>query len=242
VSEPRLAALIPAYQAAATVGDVVRGTRAVLADVIVVDDGSTDDTGDVARAAGAIVLRQTPNAGKGAALLRGFRHLASDGFTHAVTLDADGQHYPDEIPVLLAALAANPSALVVGVRRKEGHAIKAIARFGNVVADRLMKIIAGQPLPDTQSGFRIYPLGATLALGATGARYDFETEVLLRAARRGLRLVGVPVRVFYPPIAERVSHYRPSVDTLRIIRTVVRVLVTDRASADCAGRDHGRVR
>jgi glycosyltransferase involved in cell wall biosynthesis len=232
VTEPRLAALVPAYQAASTVGDVVRGTRAVLADVIVVDDGSTDGTGEVAQAAGAIVLRQSPNAGKGVALLRGFRHLAGDGFTHAVTLDADGQHFPDEIPVLLAALAATPSALVVGVRRKEGQAIKAIARFGNVVADRLMRVIAGQPLPDTQSGFRVYPLAATLALGATGARYDFETEVLFRAARRGLPLVGVPVRVYYPPIAERVSHYRPWVDTLRIIRTVVRVLATDRAPAD----------
>jgi glycosyltransferase involved in cell wall biosynthesis len=232
VSEPRLAALIPAYQATATIGDVVRGTRAVLATVLVVDDGSTDATGDVARAAGAIVLRQSPNAGKGTALLRGFRQLADDGFTHAVTLDADGQHYPDEIPVLLGALAANPSALVVGVRRKEGQAIKAIARFGNVVADRLMRVIAGQPLPDTQSGFRVYPLAATLALGATGTRYDFETEVLFRAAHRRLPLVGVPVRVYYPPIAERVSHYRPWVDTLRIIRTVLRVIATDRGRAD----------
>jgi hypothetical protein len=94
-----------------------------------------------------------------------------------------------------------------------------------------MRVIAGQPLPDTQSGFRVYPLAATLALGATGTRYDFETEILFRAARRRVPLVGIPVRVFYPPIAERVSHYRPWVDTLRIIRTVVRVLATDRARA-----------
>lgn len=230
MSEPRLAALVPAYQAAATVGPVVRGTRAVLEPVVVVDDGSTDATAAEAEAAGAVVLRQQPNAGKGAALLRGFRHLLGAGFTHAVTLDADGQHFPDEIAVLLAAVAADPAALVVGVRRKEGHTIKAAARFGNVVADRLMTAIAGRPLPDTQSGFRVYPLAATLALGTTGARYDFETEVLLRGARRGMALVGVPVRVHYPPIAERVSHFRPWVDTLRIIRTVVRALATDRRS------------
>jgi glycosyltransferase involved in cell wall biosynthesis len=229
VSEPRFAALIPAYQAAASVGEVVRGTRAVLPAVIVVDDGSRDGTGEAARAAGATVLRQVPNGGKGAALLRGFRHLDGERFTHAVTLDADGQHYPDEIPALTAASTRDPAAFVVGVRRKEGHTIKAIARFGNVVADRLMTAIAGQPLPDTQSGFRVYPLAATLALGARGARYDFETEILFRAARRGLPLVGVPVRVFYPPIAERISHYRPWVDTLRIIRTVLRVLATDRS-------------
>lgn len=226
MSQLRVAALIPAYQAAATVGRVVHATRAILPDVVVVDDGSSDATGEVARTAGGTVLRQEPNAGKGAALARGFAHLKADGFTHAVTLDADGQHYPDEIPRLLAALPADGRAIVVGVRRKEGQEIAAVARFGNWVADELMTRIAGQPLPDTQSGFRVYPLGATLALAATGSRYDFETEILLRAARQGLSLVGVPVRVYYPPIAERVSHFDPWTDTLRIIGTVLRVLLS----------------
>jgi len=225
VSVSRVAALIPAYQAAATVGEVVRGTRAVVPDVVVVDDGSSDATGAVARAAGATVLRQEPNAGKGAALGRGFEHLHAAGFTHAVTLDADGQHYPAEIPRLLAALEPDARAIVVGVRQKDGQEIAALARFGNWVADELMTHIAGQALPDTQSGFRVYPLATTLGLAATGSRYDFETEILLRAARRGVPLVGVPVRVFYPPIDERVSHFDPWWDTLRIIGTVVRVLV-----------------
>ena len=221
---PRLAAVIPAYQAAATVGDVVRGTRAFVPDVVVVDDGSADQTGDRARSAGATVLRQEPNAGKGAALLRAFHHLEDEGFTHAVTLDADGQHYPDEIPVLLAAHAIDPRALVVGVRRKEGQEISAVALFGNWVADGLMEWIAGRALPDTQSGFRIYPLEATLALAPVGTRYDFETEILLRAARRGMPIVGVPVRVYYPPVADRVSHFDPWWDTLRIIGTVLHTL------------------
>lgn len=224
MSALRVAALIPAYQAAATVGDVVRGVAAVVAPVVVVDDGSTDATGAVARAAGATVLRQEPNGGKGAALLAGFRHLAAAGYTHALTVDADGQHLPDEIPPLLAAARAGPEAIVIGVRRKEGHEIRAAARFGNRVADLLMTALAGRPLPDTQSGFRVYPLATTLGLGARGVRYDFETEILLRAARRGVPLVGVPVRVHYPPIAERVSHFRPWLDTLRIIATVVRAL------------------
>ena len=122
--------------------------------------------------------------------------------------------------------AAAPGAIVVGVRRKEGFAIKRVARFGNWIADRLMRGIAGRPLPDTQSGFRVYPVAATLALGTRGTRYDFETEVLLRAARAGVAVLGVPVEVYYPPVAERVSHYRPWADTLRIIRSVLRVLVT----------------
>jgi hypothetical protein len=143
-----------------------------------------------------------------------------------VTLDADGQHFPDEIPRLLAALGGDERTIVVGERRKEGHDIAPAALFGNWVADGLMTLLAGQALPDTQSGFRVYPLATTLGLGAVGTRYDFETEILFRAARRGVPLVGVPVRVHYPPAAERVSHFDPWLDTLRIIGTVVRVLVT----------------
>ncbi len=226
MSELRVAAVVPAYDAAATIGDVVRGTRAVVPDVLVVDDGSRDTTGALAAAAGATVRRQEPNAGKGAALVRGFHHWEARGFTHVVTLDADGQHYPDEIPLLLRAAASAPDALVVGVRRKEGQAISAAARFGNWVADTLMEQLAGQALPDTQSGFRVYPLARTLAMPTIGRRYDFETEILFRAARRGIPLVGVPVRVFYPPIAERVSHFDPWWDTLRIIGTVLHALAT----------------
>jgi len=219
------AALIPAFDAAPSIAAVVSGTRSVLPAVVVVDDGSGDDTAARAAAAGAEVLRHPENRGKGAALVTGLRHLAGAGVERALTLDADGQHLPDQIPVLLAAADAAPGAIVVGVRRKERFAIKRAARFGNWIADRLMRGIAGRPLPDTQSGFRVYPVAATLALGTRGTRFDFETEVLLRAARAGMAVQGVPVEVYYPPVAERVSHYRPWADTLRIIRSVVRVVI-----------------
>ena len=221
----RTAALVPAFNAAASIGAVVTGTRSVLPSVIVVDDGSADDTAARAAAAGAEVLRHPVNLGKGAALVTGLRRLTAAGIERALTLDADGQHLPDQIPVLLAASDAAPDAIVVGVRRKEGFEIRRVARLGNWVADHLMRWIAGRPLPDTQSGFRVYPVGPTLALGTRGTRYDFETEVLLRAARTGMPVLGVPVTVYYPPVAERVSHYRPWADTLRIIRSVLRVLV-----------------
>lgn len=220
----RTAALVPAYEAAATVGAVVAGSRAVLPDVLVVDDGSSDETGIRAAAAGARVLRLERNQGKGAALLAGLRRLAAEGVDRAVTLDADGQHLPAEIPVLLRAADEAPEAIVVGVRRKEGFAIRRAARFGNWVADRLLRRVAGRPLPDTQSGFRVYPVQRTLALGAVGRRFDFETEILLRAARAGYPIVGVPVAVHYDPPEVRVTHYRPWLDTLRIVRTVLRTL------------------
>jgi glycosyltransferase involved in cell wall biosynthesis len=220
-----VAALIPAYQAEATVGPVVAGAREHCTRVVVVDDGSTDTTAARAVAAGAECLRHARNAGKGAAIRTGLAALARTQVGRALTLDADGQHLAAEIPPLLAASDATPDAIVVGVRLKKGHAIKRAARFGNWIADRLLKVIAGRPLPDTQCGFRVYPVAATLALQANGPRYEFETEVLLRAARRGVPIVGVPIRVHYPPIAERVSYYRPWVDTLRIIGVVLRVLV-----------------
>lgn len=221
-----VAALIPAYDAAATLGAVVRGARDHVARVVVVDDGSRDGTAAAAVAAGAEVVSHAANAGKGAALRTGLSVLAHDGVARALTLDADGQHLPHQIPVLLAASDAAPDAFVVGVRKKAGHHIRRINRFGNWFADRALRAIARQPIPDTQSGFRIYPVATTLGLPTVGDRFDFETEILLRAARRGLRVIGVPVEVHYPPVAERVSHYRVGRDTYRIVRTVLRVLAS----------------
>jgi glycosyltransferase involved in cell wall biosynthesis len=220
-----VAALIPSYRAAATIGDVVAGARRYVPRVIVIDDGSSDETALRASQAGAEVLRHGVNQGKGAALVTGLRALERAGVARALTLDADGQHLPAEIPRLLAASNAHAGAIMVGVRRKEGQTIRRINLFGNWVADRLLRLVAGRPLPDTQSGFRVYPVGPTLALGARGTRYEFETEVLIRAARAGIEVAGVPVDVYYPPIAERVSHYRPWRDTLRIISIVLRVLL-----------------
>jgi glycosyltransferase involved in cell wall biosynthesis len=214
-------AVIPAYNAATTVGDVVRDTARLVPHVVVVDDGSRDGTAEVAREAGALVVAEHRNHGKGAALRIGFRLAAQHGATRVVTLDADGQHLAREIPKLLAAADADPRAIVVGERNKAGHAISRKARFGNWVADTLLRRFAGRPLPDTQCGFRVYPLDVTLALGAAGDRYEFESEVLLRAAHRGVPIVGVPVDVHYPPPEERVSNFRPFQDTLRIIRMTV---------------------
>src|SRR5262249_49778742 len=130
-------AVVPAYRAARTVGDVVAGVRRHLARVVVVDDGSDDGTGAVATAAGAPGVTHGANAGKGTAIRTGLEALAAAGVARALTLDADGQHLPAQIPVLLAASDAAPDAIVVGVRRKAGHTIRRINRFGNWIADRL---------------------------------------------------------------------------------------------------------
>lgn len=224
-SEYPLAVLIPAYNCAATIAAAVAGARRYVPLVVVVDDGSADDTAAQAEKAGAEVLRRPHNTGKGAALRFGMEWLAARGVARVLTMDGDGQHLPEEIPALLAVSDRDPRAVVVGARRVETAKVKPIRLFGNRFADRWVRIACGQELPDTQSGFRVYPLPDTLALGVRSGHFAFETEVLIRAVRAGLRVESVPVRVYYPPPAERVSHYRGFRDTLRIIFTVLGLIL-----------------
>jgi glycosyltransferase involved in cell wall biosynthesis len=221
----RIAVLIPAYNCAATIDAVVRGARAQVADVLVVDDGSRDDTAVRAREAGAEVLRFDANRGKGAALRAGLAALAARGATHALAMDGDGQHLAREVPRLIDAASADPTALVIGERRIGTQEVKPVKLFGNRFANRWVEIASGVAVPDSQSGLRVYPLAATLALGATAERFAFETEVLIRAARAGMTITSVPVDVYYPPAAERVSHYAPWRDTVRIIGVVLGLIL-----------------
>jgi glycosyltransferase involved in cell wall biosynthesis len=224
-SDSPLAILIPAYDCAGTIADVVAGARRHSAQVLVVDDGSRDETAARADAAGAEVLRQPRNTGKGAALRAGMERLAAGGVARVLTMDGDGQHLPDQIPVLLEASARAPHGLIVGARQVSPDRVAPLRAFGNRFANRWVAIACGLDLPDTQSGFRIYPMPETLALGAAAGHFAFETEVLIRAARGGMQIVSVPVRTYYPPPAERVSHFRPFVDTVRIIRIVLRLIL-----------------
>jgi len=220
-----VAVLIPALDCEATLGDVVRGARAHAAHVLVVDDGSRDRTAEVAAAAGAEVVRHAANRGKGEALRTGMRALLARGATHALTLDGDGQHLPDEIPELLRAAAGDPSALMLGARQHPPGSLTPIRVFGNRFANRWVEIACGAALEDTQSGFRVYPLRETVALGCRADRFAFETEVIIRAVRAGMTLRSAPVRVWNPPDGERTSHFRGFRDSLRIVFTVIALIL-----------------
>ena len=220
-----VAVLIPAYDCAATIADVVTEARRCVERVLVVDDGSTDATAERAAAAGAEVLRQPRNTGKGAALRAGFERLAASGVERVVSMDGDGQHLADQIPVLLAAAARDPYALIIGARQIDPARVTPIRGFGNRFANRWVEIACGVALPDTQSGFRVYPMPETLALGATAGHFAYETEILIRAARGGLLIRSVPVQAYNPPAETRVSHFRPFVDTVRIIGVVLRLIL-----------------
>lgn len=221
---PGYAALIPALDCAETIGDVVRGAREHVALVLVVDDGSSDATAVEARAAGAEVLSHGENRGKGAALVSGLRYLEERGCSHAVSLDGDGQHLPADIPKLLGESRAHPEALVLGARRIESE-VAPLNRFGNEFANVWVRIATGRDIGDTQCGLRAYPIAATLALRPVGRRFDLETEVLIRAARAGIEIRSVPVRVFYPPPELRRSHYDKVWDTARIVGRVVGLIL-----------------
>jgi hypothetical protein len=210
--------VIPCYQGAATVGDVVRGARAQGLAVVVVDDGSTDGSAAAAEAAGATVLRHPANRGKGAALASGFAWAKRHGEDAVLSMDADAQHDPSEIPALLAAHARAPEALIIGVRSFAPEEMPRRSRIGNRISTWWISRFAGRTYRDTQSGFRVYPR-ALFDVPLRSTRFDTETELLLRAAKMGLPLVEVPIRTIYGP--DRVTHFHGFRDTLRVIKLVL---------------------
>jgi glycosyltransferase involved in cell wall biosynthesis len=199
-----IVALIPAYQEADRVGPVVEAASRHLA-VVVVDDGSRDDTADVARAAGATVLRQFPNQGKGAALRMGFRHALDTGREAVVTLDADGQHDPAEIPSFLAAWQATSAPLVIGARTF--GEMPFIRRLANEMGTRTFSWAVGRHITDNQSGYRLIaaPLMRRL-LDSRETGFEFEVEMITTAIRAGMAIEWVPIRTIY---AGESSHIRP---------------------------------
>lgn len=225
----RVAGAIPAFEAGASVGDVVRRTREILTDVLVVDDGSSDGTGEAARAAGAEVVLHPVNRGKGAALVTAFGTLFGRGFHAVVTLDADGQHLPEEIPRLLEA-ARGGADLVLGTRDHLFRDMVPVRRLANRLSSRAISLAAGRPLADVQTGFRLYTRRLIEATGFPESRFDAESAVVVRAARQGFTIVTVPVRLGFAD-GRSTSHFRPLVDSLRIARSVIRARLDPRTPA-----------
>jgi glycosyltransferase involved in cell wall biosynthesis len=215
-----IAAVIPAYQAAPSVGAVVRGALAQVGEVLVLDDGSTDGTAEEARRAGARVISFPSNRGKGAALAAAFADLFGRGFDGVITLDADGQHLPEEIPKLLQAAHAGGD-LVLGVRDHCFGEMSAVRRASNRLSSKAISFAAGQRLADIQTGFRFYSRRLIETVGFPGARFEAESAVVVRAARRGFQVVTVPVRLGFAD-GRTTSHYRPLLDSLRIAGAVTR--------------------
>ncbi|MBK5298726.1 MAG: glycosyltransferase family 2 protein [Vicinamibacteria bacterium] len=205
-------ALIPAFDERRTIGDVVRQVSPFVAKVIVIDDGSRDGTGQLARAAGADVVQHATNQGKGAALRSGLRRALDGPYSHVLILDGDMQHVPAEAGRLLQVAQASGVDLVVGERSFDRRTMPASRYYANRVGSSALSRLIGMDIRDTQSGFRVFraDLLRRMALRATG--YEVETEMLVKAGRLGARVVGVPVSAVY---GTAVSKLRPVRDTTR---------------------------
>lgn len=210
--------LIPTYNNAATLSTVVEAALEQSECVIVVDDGSTDSTGEILRGFGGRIelVSYAPNRGKGHALHEGFRRARELGLRYVVTLDSDGQHFPGDMVRFVEAVEARPDAMVIGSRGMEHDNMPRGNTFANRFSNFWFAVQTLRRLPDTQTGYRLYPLRRMRRMHFFTSRYEAELEMLVRIAWAGIPIVAVPVRVYYAPEGERVSHFRKGRDFARI--------------------------
>lgn len=208
---------IPVFNNKDTVYSVALACRRELRHVVVIDDGSTDvDVGALFKDTDIAVCRHAHNRGKGQALLTALSYVKDRGAEFMITVDADGQHQPRDIRAFLPVIAANRTAIVIGARRMNAPNVPASSRFGMRFSDFWLRLETGLSIRDSQSGFRAYPVAYVAQLPLRGRHYDFEIEVLAKAAWAGLSIVSVDVSVIYHAGDKRISHFRPLLDNLRL--------------------------
>jgi glycosyltransferase involved in cell wall biosynthesis len=217
----RVMVLIPAFNAAKSVGDVIRASKEFVRDVVVINDGSRDDTASVARAAGAEVVDHPQNRGKGAALKTGFARAIKNGYDVVVTLDADGQHLPREIPKFLKSREETKADLIIGGRSHLFGEMLPRRRLANRFSAWSIAKASKTGITDSQSGFRLYSANLLRSVRLRTDGFDLESEVIVRAGVGGFKVLTIPIDLgFVDGIST--SHYKPLKDTLRIAWTVTR--------------------
>lgn len=209
--------LIPTYNNAGTIAKVIADVKEYSTDIIVVNDGSTDDTKNILASIENIKVIDYPNnKGKGYALKLGLQKAYEWGYRYAITIDSDGQHYADDIPTFLDKIEEKPDSLLIGARNLAADNMPSRNTFANKFSNFWYKVETGKTLSDTQSGYRLYPLEKLQNIHFITRRYEFEVEIIVRAAWRGVNVENIPIKVYYPPVEERVSHFRPLQDFTRI--------------------------
>jgi glycosyltransferase involved in cell wall biosynthesis len=219
IDRTTVAAAIPAYLEEKHIAEVVRRTRERLDHVLVIDDGSADATATAARNAGAEVIVHPQNRGKGESIKTGLRHWLDRHFTCVLILDGDGQHLPEEIDLFLAAASATKSQLLVGTRMNNVSEMPWVRRVVNRYMSNSISRLCGQPIPDTQCGFRMVHRNLIPDLLGGGNRFDYETEMLIIASRKGCHIESVPITTVY---SDEVSSIHPVRDTLRFFKLMRR--------------------
>ena len=221
----KICVIIPTYNNATTIRRVIEDVEKYCSSIIVVNDGSTDDTAAILQSIPSPieVVSYPDNRGKGYALVTGFKKAKALGYTHAITIDADGQHFADDIPCFIEGLKHNPEGFIVGCRNLTEENMPRQNTFANRFSNFWFRLQTGINLPDTQSGYRLYTLSSLKGLNLITSRYESELELLVYAAWAGVDITSVNVKVYYPPAEERVSHFRPIYDffMISVLNTVL---------------------
>jgi len=218
----KICVLIPVYNSEKLIADVVNFVLQYTDNVIIVNDGSTEGTLDVLNFIKAEnpdkieIVSYAKNYGKGYALKKGFDFAVSQGFTHAVTMDADGQHKAEDLPKFFEKIIQKPDSLLIGTRNFNNPNMPQGSRFANRFSNFWFTMQTGKKLADTQTGFRLYPLEKMGKMRPVTRRYEAELELLVRSAWRNIKILPVEIDVYYPPLNERISFFRPKKDFFRI--------------------------
>jgi len=217
----KICVIIPTYNEARAIGGIVKKVRQQSLDVLVVDDGSSDNTGTVAQAQGALVLRNDQNQGKGCSLIRGFAFALDNHFDAVITMDGDGQHCPEDIPRFIGGANASASGLFIGNRMLQTANMPLIRVWTNKCMSWMISGIAKQNIPDTQCGFRLIRREILQGINLACDKYEIESEIIIKASRLGARVESVPIKTIYNSEKSRIN---PFVDTARFIRFIIREL------------------
>ncbi|NOQ28068.1 MAG: DUF2062 domain-containing protein [Bacteroidales bacterium] len=215
--EKKYCVIIPTYNNHQTIKQVIKDVLEYTDQVIVVNDGSTDTTEEILNKIDQIEIVSYPkNKGKGYALRQGFKFAWKQGYEYAITIDSDGQHFASDLPKFAEAIEENPNAIIIGNRNMEQAGIPGKSSFGNRFSNFWFRLETGIKMPDTQSGYRLYPLKPISKMIFFTRKYEFEIEVIVRAAWKGVKVTDVPIQIYYAPIETRISHFRPFRDFSRV--------------------------
>ncbi|MFH1045954.1 MAG: glycosyltransferase family 2 protein [Candidatus Omnitrophota bacterium] len=215
--------LIPSFNEAKTIAQLVKRVLAQHLVVVVVDDGSADTTAEVAAAAGAAVLKHPHNKGKGAALKNGFRFALNKKYDAVITMDGDDQHSPDDIAHFIQAALTSDADIIVGNRMTASRKMPKVRWLTNKAMSSLVSLICRRKIPDSQCGFRLFKRAVLAEMNPLSDNYEIETEILIEASRKGFKISSIPIQTIY---TSKVGSINPVIDTIRFIRYLLRMLFT----------------
>jgi len=214
----RICVIIPTYNESLAIAGLINQIAKLGLDVIIIDDGSVEDTVKITTACGAKVFCNPKNMGKGASLIKGYKYALERGFDAVISMDGDGQHSPDDLPAFIQKAQTSQSALIVGNRMGLTKEMPALRVITNFLMSKLISLIVKQHIPDTQCGFRLIKKELLTKIDLSTSKYETESEVLIKAARLGFKIESIPVKTIY---SGQKSQINPWVDTLRFLRFIV---------------------